>query len=841
VSLPALAQEERHAVIGPAVNIIDEEIYARRSQEAWENVVDRTNASYLDQHITQFPDATSAQVAFSVRYELMRQSASIVAYNKFIMHYADRAATPQAIGEVWELYRQENRFSGYVDFMRRYPNTPHAVVAKYHAQQQAFEFVLALDTVADYETYLQTFPDAPQVEAAQQKAAIRMRDDEQALYEQQRDQLSHDRLEVWVRKRARELAAQYGILLDVVDVEQPAWRSVKVLIDEGMLPEQTSAIDPVTRRNLGYRMDWIYYTLTSIKPYRITEGFDLLRSEARHQQIMAKLREIQSTLVRNNEKLIDMLKEEFGHTRDVLKQGFEALIDEGRATRRVMEEGFQRLEQSMDQLHTDLVHIHNRLVDMHRDIRDISGSLHQAHRYLAGLDASLSRVNQHLTQINRDMNRGFTHQAELTRQLTQDVRSGFQRQLAVSNRILAVNQEQLGVQRQTLQKSTEQLHTLRNILTTNRQQLGTSQQTLATNQRHLEVSGTILSTNQRSLQVAERNLAVNTEQLQVGHANLAANRSQLEVAQAHLDVSKQQVEIAQTSLRVARSNLAANREQAETAQRHFHVARNQLAVSERHLDTAQENLTTSRRILTANRAQLDQAKQQVALQLRNVQAVQGVRRDLTTGFTELGTTMRVGYTRLERPTWGASTAVQHSNLTMVAHMNQQTARVRQGAAGGSQPSALAYILSTAAAQQACPECPPETQSVLSQAFGALATGEQADNQQLMHMMASAGVKEICQECPPETAAVVAAVLAGEDVDQDTLVQLGSNAGVRKLCPTCPPDTSRFVSSVATAALNGEEIDSRQVYQAACRVGGTMVIGTFVSPAAATAEPLVAAL
>lgn len=128
--LCALAQEHHPTVIGPTVTIIDEGTYAQRAREAWENVVDRTNASYLDQHITQFPDAISAQVAFSVRYELVRQSASIAAYNQFITRYADRAATPQAIGEVWELYRQENRLSGYVDFMRRYPNTPHAVVAK---------------------------------------------------------------------------------------------------------------------------------------------------------------------------------------------------------------------------------------------------------------------------------------------------------------------------------------------------------------------------------------------------------------------------------------------------------------------------------------------------------------------------------------------------------------------------------------------------------------------------------------------------------------------------------------------------------------------------------------
>lgn len=102
--------------------------------------------------------------------------------------------------------------------------------------------------------------------------------------------MSPDQLDIWVRKRARELAAQYGILLDVVDVGQPAWRSIKVLIDEVLLPEQTTAIDAVTRRNLGYHMDWIYYTLTSIKPYRITEGFNFLRTEAHHQQIIAKLR-----------------------------------------------------------------------------------------------------------------------------------------------------------------------------------------------------------------------------------------------------------------------------------------------------------------------------------------------------------------------------------------------------------------------------------------------------------------------------------------------------------------------------------------------------------------------
>ena len=72
----------------------------------------------------------------------MRHSQAIATYNEFITRYPDRAATPQAVGEVWQLYRAENRLSGNCHFIRRYPQTPHAVMPKYHAQQLAFEYVV---------------------------------------------------------------------------------------------------------------------------------------------------------------------------------------------------------------------------------------------------------------------------------------------------------------------------------------------------------------------------------------------------------------------------------------------------------------------------------------------------------------------------------------------------------------------------------------------------------------------------------------------------------------------------------------------------------------------------
>ena len=188
LKLTVLAAETAPIVSSPTIEVVNETRYSQEAQTAWKNVVDKSNPHYLDQHIGQFPEADTARTAFSLRYELTRNSQSIATYNEFIARYPDRAATPQAVGDVWQLYRADNRLSGYLDFIRRYPQTPHAVVAKYHAQQLAFEYAWDFDTVTDYDAFLEAFPDAPQIEAVRLRAAERAKADEEALYEAEKKQ-----------------------------------------------------------------------------------------------------------------------------------------------------------------------------------------------------------------------------------------------------------------------------------------------------------------------------------------------------------------------------------------------------------------------------------------------------------------------------------------------------------------------------------------------------------------------------------------------------------------------------------------------------------------------------
>jgi len=78
--------------------------------------------------------------------------------------YPGTLATEQAL---FKLYRQQNSLSGYFDFIKRYPNTPQAVVAQLHVEALAFELASQLDTIADYDAFIEVFPTAAQVPAAE--------------------------------------------------------------------------------------------------------------------------------------------------------------------------------------------------------------------------------------------------------------------------------------------------------------------------------------------------------------------------------------------------------------------------------------------------------------------------------------------------------------------------------------------------------------------------------------------------------------------------------------------------------------------------------------------------
>jgi|GEM_PF-2503926 len=657
-SLTVLAAEPAPVVSSPPVEVVDETRYTQEAQAAWKNVVDKSNPRYLDQHMGQFPAADTARTAFSLRYELVRNSQSIATYNAFIARYPDRAATPQAVGEVWQLYRADNRLSGYLDFIRRYPNTSHAVVAKYHAQQLAFEYAVDFDTVTDYDAFLEAFPDAPQLEAVRLKAATRAKADEEALYEAEKKQRQTAEFEQRVVKRARNLVAQYLRLNDVVSTTTPDPLHIQALVTKGELPTGTTQVDNLLRRNLGLRMERIYYTLKLFEPYHEDdEVLRLIHEEQRQKEIMAQLRDINANLVLSNTKLIDTLKQEFGQTREVLRQGFEAVVKGQEDTRRALEAGFQRLEVSMNQLHEDLVTIHGDLVAIHHTVGDISANIRRANQYLAQLDQDLGNVTQSLQSINRDMNTGFKVGEELTRKLTQEVSTGFQRQEAVSQQILVVNREHLD----------------------------TSRKILDTNKDQLDVVKAIRDISRDHLDVSAQNLDVNTKHLAVGQANLAVNQSQLEVAQVNLQTSQHLVKVAESHRDISSEHLVTAKEHVE--------------IGQRQLQTAQENLATSGQILTTNRAQLAQETQQVVLQMRGVRA------------SEAGlAAMRAGYTPLARTTWNAPSEGQQTNLAMLARVAAVAAARQGGSQRQGQPGGLEYFLNLGmdkALQARCPECREE--------------------------------------------------------------------------------------------------------------------------------------
>ena len=172
-------------------------------------------------------------------------------------------------------------------------------MAKYHAQQLAFEYAVGFDTVTDYDAFLDAFPEAPQIEAVRLKAAQRAKADEEATYEAEKKQRKTAEFERWVAQRARDLARQYINLKEVVSSATPDALDVQALVKEGKLPAGTTQVDDMLRRNLGLRMERIYYTLKLFQPHgENTEVLMLIRGEQRHDEIMALLRQINTALIR---------------------------------------------------------------------------------------------------------------------------------------------------------------------------------------------------------------------------------------------------------------------------------------------------------------------------------------------------------------------------------------------------------------------------------------------------------------------------------------------------------------------------------------------------------------
>ncbi|MGL6225052.1 MAG: hypothetical protein ACRC10_00305 [Thermoguttaceae bacterium] len=392
----------------------------QEAEQYWEKMNEHLDPFALDQFIANFPDTNRAAMAFALRYTLLVDNPNIEDYNAFLQKYPDRLQSQLALQELFMLYRDQNRAGGYLDFLKRYPDSQQALVAKLRLQTLMFEFVSHLNQVDEYDAFVETFPDAPQVPAAAQLALEKDLQDEQKEYESLQKQS-----EGVCERRANKLVTDWEVLVGNFGKEFSG--------------ESASSPAALVER---YRIARRANTIRTI--YKEFNAPSRIRSEERHQEIIAKLEGLRATLIKNNEDLIKTVKAESQRICEELKAGFEQLHRDNKEMQQLIERKFEVVEKGMLRLHDDLVTIHRDMLDIRADLKTINDSIQETNRKLDGLDKGLQGIYTELTGLRKDMNSGFQVLGEKVDLLTHEVKVQFEvtqslqlQQIKISGEILA--------------------------------------------------------------------------------------------------------------------------------------------------------------------------------------------------------------------------------------------------------------------------------------------------------------------------------------------------------------------------------------------------------------------
>ena len=344
------------------VCLADMESNAKREFESM-SAVEISDPASLDQFIRKYPNTQQARMAFVLRYTLLATAPSIQDYNEFINRYEDKDIVPIAIHEVYKLYCEQNRASGYYDFVARYPGSHQAIVATERLQQLFFEYVCLLDTEEDYDGFISLFPDAPQVEAALEKAKIKA-----------------------VEAEKKEFDA-FNKSSETPDIKR--FISGKISIWEQKVNQYTrnkDYTDNASRLQL-YQiirgMD-VFYEVYGNDPAmsRVSRKFDSLNTQT-------LLRDIKIAIEKNHKELLAKLDEETDRICDGLKQLHQDNI-------RIIEE----IRNGFKTLHQDLINIHQELKDINLQLVKVNANLEQLRN---DVNANFERLDKKLDVINQNL------------------------------------------------------------------------------------------------------------------------------------------------------------------------------------------------------------------------------------------------------------------------------------------------------------------------------------------------------------------------------------------------------------------------------------------------------
>ena len=422
--------------------------YEAAAATALKQLANPLDPAQLDRFIAKYPDSRWAALVFAVRASFLRGSPLAAEYHRFIDRYHDRIGSRLAVSDLFKIYRRAHRLSCYLDFMRRYPDAPESAVARLHVHQLAFELARALHTADDYDAYVRMFPDAAHRPAAEAMAEERAIEEELALYEQALAK-NPDGIDAWVNKRLRNFVFESRDVWACATQPKPT-RQVLRYVESNVLGGPFDPNSTATRHYLAQRVARIYAVVRAIEPYRLHAASDQILAETRHQELIAKLSEIQAELVKQRTEMQSLLRLEFAETRRVIEAGFERLVKEHRLDRDVLVKGIHVLAAGLDRLHADLVAVQGEIRGLRISVDNIDKGIREANARLARLDQRLAVVNANLRQINADMVVGFDRVSAGIDQMRRDMNFNFDRQAEIALEQLQVAEISLDVQTQTL-------------------------------------------------------------------------------------------------------------------------------------------------------------------------------------------------------------------------------------------------------------------------------------------------------------------------------------------------------------------------------------------------------
>jgi chemotaxis regulatin CheY-phosphate phosphatase CheZ len=389
----------------------------KKAEAVWHNIDDYTDVKTLDSFIAKYPDTAWARVAFAIRYSLVAKNPSIQDYNAFLAKYPDRLQSQFAIHEVFKLYRDQDRVNTYLEFITKYPHAAeHTLVAKMRMQTLMFEFVSMIDNLEDYEAFIAAFPDAPQIPAVVKLASKKALEFEQKIFAENAKETDPDDKH---KKRGNAITAKW----ESWNAEYYSKYSQTDLLEKNKgTPDGNGVL-------LAFKIRWQEKVIAEVyDEYGLVKR---LREETRHGELLKKLDAIDKTLQANHKELVQTIREESEKTRNVLRQEFAKLGD-------TIKTGFDKLEGSLEALHSELVEVNNNLVKIHTDLKDIKELIRETNNSLARLDQQLENVNKNLveiynginenfSQLNANIDRNFKQMGDKIEDVGRKVEEGFER------------------------------------------------------------------------------------------------------------------------------------------------------------------------------------------------------------------------------------------------------------------------------------------------------------------------------------------------------------------------------------------------------------------------------